>query len=69
MYVKIFSHLQGEVMRSVLTYDPVKGCLELQPTERSYLGFLTHSVKVRIFIFIKTKRKRCFVKGEKSLIF
>ena len=56
-------------MRSVLTYDPVKGCLELQPTERSYLGFLTHSVKVRIFIFIKTKRKRCFVKGEKSLIF
>ena len=40
-------------MRSLLSFDPVKRSLELQPLERSYLGFLTHAAQVKkFFIFI-----------------
>ena len=54
---QIFSHVGGEIMRSILTYDATKKCLELQPTERSYLGFLTHSAQVRYWL-LKTNLAR-----------
>jgi hypothetical protein len=45
---QIFSHKNGEIMRSILSFDQNKRSLELQPMERSYLGFLTHAAQVEI---------------------
>mmetsp|Transcript_20397 Transcript_20397/g.19714 ORF Transcript_20397/g.19714 Transcript_20397/m.19714 type:complete len:315 (-) Transcript_20397:605-1549(-) len=39
--IQIFSH-QKEVLRSVLSYEPSTQGLVLQPTDRSYLGYLLH---------------------------
>jgi hypothetical protein len=44
---QIFSHKNGEIMRSILSFDQNKRSLELQPMERSYLGFLTHAAQVQ----------------------
>lgn len=48
--IQILSHNPvGQVLRSVLSYDPRTNTLSLQPTDRSYLGFLTNkSIAVRV---------------------
>ena len=41
--VQIMSHNPvGQVLRSILTFDPRSDTLTLQPTDRSYLGFLAN---------------------------